>query len=115
MKVCNSAAHPWPTAARSHRWRDIVSSDASRAYVIVSAPGKRTPADVKVTDALYACAREKNEKGNCDETFAVIEKRFLDIESELGIKVGMKDLLAEIKERSKPVRAWITSPPAANI
>lgn len=77
---------------------DIVGSDSSRAYVVVSAPGKRDREDVKVTDALYACAREKQEKGNCDEAFAVIEKRFLDIESELGLNVGMAEALADVKQ-----------------
>ena len=77
---------------------DIALADSARKFIVVSAPGKRTSADVKVTDALYACYREKAEKGNCDETFAVIEKRFLDIESELGIDVAMKDELAAIKQ-----------------
>ena len=69
---------------------DIIIADSTRAFVVVSAPGKRDSGDVKVTDALYACAREKAEKGNCDEAFAVIEKRFVDIEKELGINIGIK-------------------------
>ena len=99
MKVCKFGGTSMANSATISQVADIVAADDSRRYVIVSAPGKRDSADVKVTDALYACAREKNEKGNCDETFAVVEKRFLDIESELGIDVGMKDALAEIKTR----------------
>ena len=78
---------------------DIIIADSTRAFVVVSAPGKRDSGDVKVTDALYACAREKAEKGNCDEAFAVIEKRFVDIEKELGINIGIKKELAAIKKK----------------
>lgn len=38
---------------------DIVKSDPQRKYIVVSAPGKRGLADVKVTDALYACFKRK--------------------------------------------------------
>ncbi len=75
-----------------------VQMDPNRKFVVVSAPGKRDVCDVKVTDALYACYKEAKEKGNIDETFAVIEKRFLTIESELDVNVGIADELATIKE-----------------
>ena len=99
MKVCKFGGTSMANSATITQVADIVSSDASRAYIVVSAPGKRDGGDVKVTDALYACAREKNEKGNCDEAFAVIEKRFLDIEKELGINVGMAKELKAIKAK----------------
>ena len=99
MKVCKFGGTSMANSATITQVADIVSADASRAYVVVSAPGKRDGGDVKVTDALYACAREKNEKGNCDEAFAVIEKRFLDIEKELGINVGMAKELKAIKAK----------------
>ena len=90
MKVCKFGGTSMANSSTIAQVADIVTSDASRAYIVVSAPGKRDSGDVKVTDALYACAREKNEKGNCDAAFSVIEKRFLDIESELGVDVGMR-------------------------
>ena len=36
----------------------IIRSDAGRRYVVPSAPGKRFPADIKVTDMLYSCYGE---------------------------------------------------------
>ena len=77
---------------------DIVRADNERRYVIVSAPGKRTSADIKVTDALYACHRERAEKGSCKEAFAVIRKRFLDIEKELGIDISVASELDAIEK-----------------
>ena len=99
MKVCKFGGTSMANSSTIAQVADIVTSDASRAYIVVSAPGKRDSGDVKVTDALYACAREKNEKGSCDAAFSVIEKRFLDIESELGVDVGMKAALADIKDK----------------
>ena len=77
---------------------DIVRADSERRYVVVSAPGKRTSADIKVTDALYACHRERAEKGSCKEAFAVIRKRFLDIEKELGIDIFVASELDAIEK-----------------
>ena len=34
---------------------NIVKSDENRRYVVPSAPGKRFPDDIKVTDMLYNC------------------------------------------------------------
>ena len=63
MKVCKFGGTSMANSKTITQVADIIASDASRAYIVVSAPGKRDSADVKVTDALYACAREKQEKG----------------------------------------------------
>ena len=39
-------------AAQFRRVGEIVRADSARRYVIASAPGKRTPDDIKVTDML---------------------------------------------------------------
>ena len=33
----------------------IIRGDRKRRYVVPSAPGKRSPEDIKVTDMLYSC------------------------------------------------------------
>ena len=76
---------------------DIINQDKDRRYIVVSAPGKRNKADVKVTDALYACFSERMEKGNCDETFKVVRKRFEDIVFELGIDLDIDSVLDKVK------------------
>lgn len=78
--------------------KEIVRSDETRRFVVVSAPGKRNKDDVKVTDALYKCYEELIEKGDCHETFAVIRKRFTDIATELGLSVAIKDILDETEK-----------------
>lgn len=76
---------------------DVIKGDEQRKFIVVSAPGKRTSADVKVTDALYACYEERMEKGNCDKTFAVVRKRFEDIASGLEIDVDINGVLDAVK------------------
>lgn len=80
---------------------NIVKSDPSRRYVVVSAPGKRYSGDVKVTDLLYQC-HDQAVKGDLPAfraTFEKIRVRFLNIEKELGKELGLKTLLDEIENR----------------
>ena len=76
---------------------DIVKSDPQRKHIVVSAPGKRSLADVKVTDALYACFNEKLEKGNCTQSFEVVRKRFKDIVRALDLDFDIDSVLDEVK------------------
>ena len=98
MKVCKFGGTSMANSATITQVADIVRADSERRYVVVSAPGKRTSADIKVTDALYACHRERAEKGSCKEAFAVIRKRFLDIEKELGIDISVASELDTIEK-----------------
>ncbi len=78
----------------------IVNSDLERRYVVVSAPGKRFSGDIKVTDLLYQCSDEF-ESGNLQafkETFDKIRVRFMNIETELGKDVAMKESLDVVEQ-----------------
>jgi len=78
----------------------IVQADKERKYVVVSAPGKRFGADIKVTDLLYQCSDEF-ERGDTvafAETFAKIRARFTNIETEIGKQLGMKEALDEVEK-----------------
>lgn len=98
MKVCKFGGTSMANANTIKRVVDVIESDPSRKYIVVSAPGKRTPADVKVTDALYACFNEVKNTGNCDKTFETIEKRFHDIVTELGVELSIDEDLKAIKK-----------------
>ena len=97
MKVCKFGGTSMANGETISRVVDIVKSDPQRKYIVVSAPGKRNAADVKVTDALYACFNEKQEKGNCTQSFEVIRKRFKDIVCALGIDFDIDPVLDEVK------------------
>ncbi|MBQ7227068.1 MAG: aspartate kinase [Clostridia bacterium] len=74
--------------------RDVVLSDETARYVVVSAPGKRQPSDTKVTDLLIQLHGEQTEKGK-REVMDVIEARFDDIVKGLDLDL---DLSYDFKE-----------------
>ncbi|MCQ2602929.1 MAG: aspartate kinase, partial [Clostridia bacterium] len=98
MIVCKFGGTSMANANTISKVVEDIKLNADRHYIVVSAPGKRDKADVKVTDALYACYNEAKEEGNCDKTFEVVKKRFLDIEKELGIDIGIEKELEQVKE-----------------
>ena len=81
----------------------IVSSDPDRRYVVVSAPGKRSPGDIKVTDQLFVCAREIETEGNCEKAFAPIAERFRAIVAELGLSFDIEALLNRTRSQMEEI------------
>lgn len=81
----------------------IIKSDEKRKYVVPSAPGKRFPDDIKVTDMLYKCAELAGKGLDFSEPFQAIKDRYNGIISELGIDMNLKsefnEIAAELKTR----------------
>ena len=80
------------------RVRRILDSDASRRYVVVSAPGKRFSGDAKVTDLLYETYDSVAMRGETGEAFEKVCDRFRGIVSELGLEMDIEALLSETRE-----------------
>lgn len=88
----------------------IICKDASRRYVIPSAPGKRTPKDTKVTDMLYSCygqailAYDDNddEHDEHQENFEIllrkIRERYQSIIEELSLNLSLDEEFKVIYE-----------------
>ena len=55
MKVAKFGGSSLSCGENYRKVKEIVDSDPSRRVVVVSAPGKRTANDNKVTDLLYIC------------------------------------------------------------
>ena len=71
--------------------RDIILSDPSLGYVVVSAPGKRAKTDTKVTDLLYAALDKVKHGHSADVAFEPVKSRFDAIISELGIGLDLTE------------------------
>ncbi|MEG1662938.1 MAG: aspartate kinase [Clostridia bacterium] len=99
MKVCKFGGTSMANSNTIAKVADIILSDDERKFIVVSAPGRRSKEDIKVTDALYACYNEVKEKGNCDSSFEVVRKRFCDIESGLEIDIDINSELDDIKAK----------------
>lgn len=79
--------------------KKILESDASRKFVVVSAPGKRFDGDVKVTDLLYACHDDIANGKSFEDNFKKVRKRFDSIVKELKIDLDLQPLLDQTEKR----------------
>lgn len=84
----------------------ILDSDARRSVVVVSAPGKRTKAEAKVTDLLYLCAEMAQMSTDFQGPYAQVRERFLEIERELGVDSGVR---AELDAFEKELKEGVTA------
>jgi len=85
MKVAKFGGTSLASASQIKKVCAIITSDPDRRIVVVSAPGKRTSDDVKVTDMLIACAKAGLEKGNSDTELQAVVSRYAEIATELGL------------------------------
>lgn len=99
IKVCKFGGTSMADGNTITKVAKIIESDASRRYVVVSAPGKRFGNDIKVTDLLYRCHAEAKETGSCKESFSRIRERFENIVKELKLDMNISALLDETESR----------------
>ena len=71
----------------------IIKQNPNRRYVVPSAPGKRNPDDVKVTDLLYACYDKAKHGEPYEEYLNQIRQRYQEIIEDLGLHLSLKDEL----------------------
>lgn len=90
---------------------DIVRNNPERRFIVVSAPGKRFPEDIKVTDLLLNCY----EKANAGESFTAeleaIRLRFKEIITGLNITFPLDEELHILEQslRTEPMRDYTAS------
>ena len=99
------------TAAQIEKVAAIIRSDPARRFVVASAPGKRMPDDIKVTDLLYRCYDAAAAEEDFTETLTQIGDRFRDIIRELGVQFDLETELAQIRAHleTAPNRDYMAS------
>ena len=97
-------------AAQVVKIADIIHADPRRRVVVVSAPGKRTPQDKKITDLLYLCHSLGEQGLDTAAPFAVIKERYLSLASALGVD-GAWEWLREVEAEiaAGATRDWTAS------
>jgi len=85
MKVCKFGGTSMADAGQIRKVCDIVLSDPERRLVVVSAPGKRSKTDTKVTDLLIALAEKCLAGGPADKELAAVVDRYGQIARDLGL------------------------------
>ncbi|MEK6794016.1 MAG: aspartate kinase [Spirochaetota bacterium] len=64
---------------------DVVLADSARKYVVVSAPGKRSKTDTKVTDLLIAAAEKYLSTKSAEKEIMAVISRYREIADELSV------------------------------
>jgi aspartate kinase len=90
VKVVKFGGSSLADARQFRKVAAIIEEDSARRYVVVSAPGKRFGADIKVTDMLYACYDAIAAGGDAAAEFNPIAKRFDEIVSELSLDISLE-------------------------
>ena len=96
MIVCKFGGSSVADAQQIKKVKAILDSDERRQVAIVSAPGKRSKDDDKITDLLYQCNDLVRKGQSCRQVFNVIAKRFSEIARALGVEE--KDFAGKLDE-----------------
>ncbi|HEY4567166.1 MAG TPA: aspartate kinase [Savagea sp.] len=106
MKVCKFGGTSVASAEQIKKVVDIVLSDQERKIVVVSAPGKRSSDDTKVTDLLIALGEKALAGENVDGALADVVARYESIAEELELEESIIDTIrTDLKERVQADRS----------
>ncbi len=97
LKVLKFGGSSMASAAQYAKVKAIIESDEARRVVVVSAAGKRTKDDHKITDLLYLCHAHMRYGVSCDSVFGMISQRYLEIRDDLGLKTDLEGELEKIR------------------
>lgn len=110
-KVVKFGGSSLASAEQFEKVGSIVRADASRIYVVPSAPGKRNSSDTKVTDMLYGCYALAEAGSDFSKELKAIKARYDEIIA--GLKLDMT-LDEEFKVIEKDFKAKAGSDYAAS-
>lgn len=98
MKVCKFGGTSLASAAQIKKAIEIIRANKDRQGVVLSAPGKRDSQDIKITDLLINCHREKAAGRDYRATFDKIRTRFIELVELLQVEVAIQRELDVILE-----------------
>ena len=98
LKVAKFGGSSVAGAEQFRKVKTIVEADESRRIIVISAAGKRSGDDHKLTDLLYLIHAHLTYGVPCDDILKTVETRLLEIRDELEIPV---DISGELKAFEK--------------
>ena len=99
--VCKFGGTSLASSENIRKVRDIVKADSERKYVVVSAPGKRSKDDIKITDCLIECFN-LSKKGECyANTLGIIKERFNGLKADLNVNCDLTEDFNNLEEAIK--------------
>ena len=70
--------------------KNIIDADSSRRVVVVSALGKRTKEDYKITDLLYLTCAHLKYGVEFNSIFDVVKARYKEVNNDLGLNINIE-------------------------
>ena len=118
MKVVKFGGSSVASAAQMRKVAQIVLDDPSRRVVVVSAPGKRSARDTKVTDLLIALARAGTTGTDVTEAMDAVVERYGAIVKALKLSPDIvaaiaADLIARVNTDTSQEAAYLDNLKAA--
>lgn len=86
-------------AGQFRKVKAILDADPDRRIVVASAPGKRFPEDIKVTDLLIKCYMKAAAKQDYEEVLTEIRGRFEEIIKDLELDFSLDQHFEYIRQR----------------
>ena len=99
IRVCKFGGSSVADAGQMGKVRSIVDSEGERRFVVPSAPGKRGPDDVKITDLLYQTQRAAAAGKTIESLFGQVASRYQEIVRDLDLDCPIDEALANVHDR----------------
>ena len=99
MKVVKFGVSSMADAGQYRKIRDILLADPDRRVVVVSAAGKRSKSDHKITDLLYLCYAHTQYGVDCSGVFEMITSRYREIARDLELTIDLEPEFAALKKK----------------
>ncbi|SFP03796.1 aspartate kinase [Salibacterium halotolerans] len=93
MNVAKFGGSSLADAAQIKKVSDIITSDPERKFIVVSAPGKRSDEDRKVTDLLIELGETFLKHGSAEGTLQRVVERYQSIAEGLGLSGGIVETI----------------------
>jgi aspartate kinase len=99
MIVCKFGGTSMADAAQMRKVKSIIDLNPDRRVIVVSAPGKRSREDEKITDLFYFCHRDASAGNDIAPHFSIIRDRISSIASDFGVASSISVTLDEIEAK----------------
>ena len=99
LKYRNSGGTSLASVDQIKKCVEIIKADDARRFVVVSAPGKRSKEDIKITDQLISCYQAASRGESIEPFFSTVRERFLEIAAKLNVGANLKEKLDEAEKQ----------------
>lgn len=94
-KVCKFGGSSLANATQIEKVIEIIRADPARQFIVVSAPGKSRPSELKITDLLIALAEARQNGFDGKREFELISRRLNAICEELNLPSELLQIIEE--------------------